>query len=1251
MAIGKYRNLKILVVTFLFLIISILTVSHEAYPRNWDWDQNHDCVQGIPGKSGWCKWGYDGNPADCNASSIECCELLCKICPVYANSGKYQKTFTDLIVPGVGPTLAITRTYNSQEWSSSLLGYSWTFNFGRKLIITRNMHGEKIIGVLLETGEKNYYKENLDGALTRLTNYGATYELVKNGDNTYTIVNRDGTRYELRQDGKIDKIIDKNNNELVFTYNTVGCLSRITNASGNHVDFQLGPNGKIASVSDNLGRTISYTYDQNGNLISATDPLGNTTQYVYNSDNFLTQIIDARGNVVETAGYDNHEPPRVSTFTEKGETYTIAYFDGRSEKTDSQGNKWTYYFNDVGVIEKVVDPLGNQTNRQLNKVTAQSVDWEDDLNGNRTSYTYNGDGNIASKTDPLDNTWTYTYIAGTNWVETETNFLGVVTKYEYDVNGNLLRLIRDFGGPLVNTTTYTYDSQGRRTSMTDPLSNTITYEYNAEGYLTKVTNQLGNETFYNYDARGNRLTETDANGNTITYAYDLSNRLVSITDPLGNTMQYNYDANGNLASVVMPNGEQTTFTFDAYNRLTQVTNPLGNTKTYIYNHNDKLLSKTDPNGNTTQYGYDALGRRTSMANAEDHTTDFGYDANGNRISVTNANGNTTTFSYDALNRLVQKTYPDGTSYTYTYNALGRKTAQTDPNGNTINYSYDRLNRQVQKTYPDTSTANFTYDLACRMLSGSNPDSNLSYTYDALGRATQVTQNGKQIQYSYDAVGNRVSMTTPEGETVQYHYNQGSQMTKFQLSSGKGVGYTYDALGNVVRKDYAGGTYSTRTYDNAGRLNNLSHLESDGTTIYTQQNTFDNVGNTLTKTTGEGTTTYSYDQTYQLTSTDHPVQTDETFTYGPVGNRLTSADHNDWTYNNRNELISYDAVTYTYDPNGNTVSKTDGTGTKYYTYNYENRLIRIDFMDGSYAEYKYDVNGRRIEKDVDGNVTNFLYDGNQLLAEYDSLGSLMRNYFYGADRFNPLLLKENGSVYFYLKDHLGTPKKLTDESGSIVWSGKSKSFGELTVNVEAVENNIRFPGQYYDSESEYHYNLHRYYIHCIGRYNTTDLIWYINRNLYIYAHNNPIRFIDPHGLLVLKHTLSGEITIGGGGSLVISWMNEVGNGYDFGLEICIGVSLGGKLGVDYSYKANKGTLSEGWNFDASLGASGALTFLGGITGGCSMSLPSIPEAVYWGVKCNDFWYAIDKIFSCGGGIAAGVKAGVSAGLTGCASYIW
>ncbi|MBN1930909.1 MAG: RHS repeat protein [Desulfobacterales bacterium] len=1098
-----------------FSMIIVTIFSGTGFSRNWDWDQNHDCTEAKKGDGNWGRYDYDGNFTKNTYSSKKCCELLCKICPVYANTGRYQKTFIDLIVPGVGPALQITRTYNSQEWSSSLLGYSWHFNFGRKLIISRDKTGEKRIGVLLGTGEKNYYREDLDGTLTRITEYGANYELIKSGSNTYTIRYKNGTWYEIRADGKIEKIIDKNQNEMVFAYDTVGCLSRITNASGNYVDFTLGANGKIASVSDNLGRTIAYAYDNNGNLISVTDPIGNVSRYVYNSNNYMVKIIDARGNTIEAVAYDSHQPPRVSSFVEKGEIYTIAYFDGRTEKTDSHGNKWTYYFTDIGVIERVVDPLGNEKKQQLNKVTATSMDWEEDLNKNRTTYTYDDYGNIVSKTDPLGNTWTYTYITGTDLLETEIDPLGRITSFEYDSNGSQISIIRDSGGSLENRINYTYDEKGNQTSITGPLGTTTYYEYDINGNVILVRDSLGGLTSYTYDNRGNRLSETSALQKTTTFSYDLLDRLVTVTDPISNTIHYTYDANGNLISILLPNGNGITFEYDQYNRVTESSDPLGNSNLYTYDENDNLLTETDANGYTTYYIYDALGRKIGVTNSENYTTTYSYDANGNLTSIMDANNNLTTFIYDSLNRITKKIYSDGNFYSFSYDALGNKIKQIDPNGNKIDYTYDRLNRLIRKSYPDGTTANFWYDKSSRLIKSSNPESELDYIYDSLGRITQSIQNGKSILYSYDSIGNRISMTTPEGETVQYSYNDGNLMTGYQLSNGKGINYTYDSIGRIIKKDYSGGLYTNLNFDNSGRLIGIDHMKSDGTKIYQQQNIFDNIVNIISKINDIGTTNYSYDRIYQLKHVDHPIQNDEIFNYDPVGNRIYSADYDNWAYNNRNQLTSYGTKSFVYDSNGNTIREIHGSQTTEYVYNFENRLIRINFPDGDYAEFKYDTKGRRIEKNTNGIIFKYLWDKKSLIAEYDASDNLIQNYFYGYGDINPSLIIKDTSLYWTFDDHLNTPQKVVSETGDIVWDAQYKSFGETNILNEDYSIKFRFPGQYADIYSGLYYNINRYFDSRIGRYLNEDPLEAdkYTYSLYVYAKNNPIRYIDPLGLEV------------------------------------------------------------------------------------------------------------------------------------------
>jgi len=60
------------------------------------------------------------------------------------------------------------------------------------------------------------------------------------------------------------------------------------------------------------------------------------------------------------------------------------------------------------------------------------------------------------------------------------------------------------------------------------------------------------------------------------------------------------------------------------------------------------------------------------------------------------------------------------------------------------------------------------------------------------------------------------------------------------------------------------------------------------------------------------------------------------------------------------------------------------------------------------------------------------------------------------------------------DHLGTPHKMTDANQAIVWSAYYKPFGTATITVSTITNNLRFPGQYYDAETELNYNFFRDY---------------------------------------------------------------------------------------------------------------------------------------------------------------------------------
>lgn len=198
-------------------------------------------------------------------------------------------------------------------------------------------------------------------------------------------------------------------------------------------------------------------------------------------------------------------------------------------------------------------------------------------------------------------------------------------------------------------------------------------------------------------------------------------------------------------------------------------------------------------------------------------------------------------------------------------------------------------------------------------------------------------------------------------------------------------------------------------------------------------------------------------------------------------------------------------------------KTDGGQVTNYIYNVENRLISVEDSTGSViAEYYYDPLGRRLWKDVGGIRTYFLYSDEGLVGEYDSSGFEIKTYGYQPGSYwgtDPLFMKEGDNYYFYHNHHeyLGTPQKITAINGAVVWEAKYTSFGQAIIEPSStVTNNLRFPGQYFDSETGLHYNRNRYYNPEIGRYLRADP-FNEGVNFYAYCANNPLIFIDPLGL--------------------------------------------------------------------------------------------------------------------------------------------
>ena len=196
----------------------------------------------------------------------------------------------------------------------------------------------------------------------------------------------------------------------------------------------------------------------------------------------------------------------------------------------------------------------------------------------------------------------------------------------------------------------------------------------------------------------------------------------------------------------------------------------------------------------------------------------------------------------------------------------------------------------------------------------------------------------------------------------------------------------------------------------------------------------------------------------------------------------------------------------------------------------NQAGRVDayFKNGELkATYVYDHLGRRAYKVKAGNHVVYHYDKNgHLIGESDgSSGKPIKDYVWAGDqpvlyakvkRTNAGLLKEKLRIYL-VTDHLNTPRLGLDENRTIVWRWDGEPFGlsrpdrDPDGDGKKVTINLRFPGQYYDSESGLHYNWNRYYDPKTGRYITSDPIGLDGGlNTYSYVSSNPLVRIDPYG---------------------------------------------------------------------------------------------------------------------------------------------
>jgi len=1014
----------------------------------------------------------------------------------------------------------LTFTYNGDNTIATVVTPdSTTITYG----YTASNGGQHLTSVTYPTSPASsvtysYGTSILNNALTQVTD--------ENGNNflswTYDAYGRALTS---------QKGTGANANVTTFSYNDTAATTTVTNALGvadTYTLTRLINIPKITGISraatgTTAAATASFTYDTNGYMASKVDWNGNTTTYTNNSYGNPTQIVEASGSTVArttTIVYDTTCVRLPDSITTPDLTTSFTYNSScdvlKKKLADTTTTTIPYSTN-------------GQTRTWTNTWSSELLATVKSPNGNTTTYGYNSNGALTSIKNALSQT---------------TNITSVTT------GGRPLTVVDPNGSTNGTTTTYTYDARQRLTSKAvaqGGTTQTTTYTIDPASQLTKVTYP---------------------DSSYLSYAYDTAHRVTKATNALGEYQSYTLDALGDKTQVNTYNSSSTLArqqaqTFDALGRqLTYVGGSSLDSFTYTYDANGNRLTVKDGNSHTTTQVFDALNRLSTSTDANSGVTTFAYDPHNRLLTVTDPNSNSTSFVRNGFENAIQQVSPDTGTSVYTYDSDANLTQKVDGASVTVNATYDALDRITAQTYPADTTQNvtYTYDVTTgspyssneigRLSNIVNPVGRLIFAYDGFGNVNHRQQQGPGPTYavltdvySTHDLANRVSgITYPSGLAAKFNRDTAGQVSSVQYLPSGGSSYlsvesaSYapfygPQLGatsaNTVEvwktpdQDYRIATYQventtsstyfanqTRTYDYANNLTGISDTATASNSQTLGYDVINRLTSAVSGTGGYGTQSFTYDANGNLTGKTAGGTT-YAYTYASSTNQLTGS-----TWPSNTETMAYNG-------NGNLTGITLNSSTAYTgAYNVANRLASESATGGTaISGIVYDARGLRYSKQDSGSTAiTYAYDEAGHLIEENNSGVIV-DYIYDNDLLAGLFLPATSTLYYVHTDPLGTPQYVTNSSAATVWSAQYQPYGSTTPS-GSITLNVRFPGQYYDTEVALSYNTNRDYSSAWGRYIEADPIG-LNGGLnpYRYANANPFTYTDSAGLYTVWDTLN------------------------------------------------------------------------------------------------------------------------------------
>ncbi len=549
---------------------------------------------------------------------------------------------------------------------------------------------------------------------------------------------------------------------------------------------------------------------------------------------------------------------------------------------------------------------------------------------------------------------------------------------------------------------------------------------------------------------------------------------------------------------------------------------------------------TDPIGRDVSFEYDTAGRVTKQTLPGNRDIIFTYDTNGNVASITPPGSTAHAYSYNSVDRAENYNPPDVIGIPqditlFTHNLDKQLEFITRPDGQIIDfvhtgtgnldlivipgdpwdcinncffkYEFDSLNADLTPNghlskiiAPDGGSLSFTYDgplnLSTRWLN-SPVDSTVSQVFDNFFRVTSRTVDG--------------------ANTVNFSYDNDSLL----VQAGSQV-LTRDALNGFLTSTTQGTLTDSYTYDGFGDIDTYN-VNENGSSIYFVDYDWDQLGRVIKKTETVLGVTHVFDYVYNtegfLERVDKDTVSIATYTYDSNGNRLSKihpVGTTTGTFDAQDRQITYGATSYTYTANGELLTRTDSGGTATYHYDVLGNLLKVDQANGDAIKYLVDGRERRYGKSINGTLEKVWVYKDQLnpVAELDGAGNLISRFVYSSKSNVPDFMIRGGATYRIISDQLGSPILVVNTAnGQIDQQIEYDEFGNVFSDTNPGFQPFGFAGGMYDPDTKLVHFGARDYDPEIGRWTSKDPVQFVagDPNLYGYIFNDPLNAIDPLGL--------------------------------------------------------------------------------------------------------------------------------------------